>query len=277
MTDAADRPPSPPLNPILVERAAEAARIEARLDASIAAIARVAPPTSRRLFVAAMLPGPAAAALAAVAENLARRAQAVGVPISWTAPVDYHLTLRYLGPTRIAAEPAVIDAIEAVVTGLPAVTVQLAGLGAFDSPDRARVVWAGVTGPGLDELAARIDAAVQAIGVAPLARPFVAHVTLGRLASERSISDLLNSTSAQVFSKFDIDAACLVESLETKKNSSYEQIRRIPFKPEKSSLQRQSTPLEPAAPTSQRTSHTSLATDTDDGWPRGQGPDQGGE
>jgi 2'-5' RNA ligase len=181
MTDAADRPPSPPLNPILVERAAEASRIEARLDASIAAIARAAEPTTRRLFVAVMLPGPVAAALATVAEGLARRAQAVGVPISWTAPSDYHLTLRYLGPTRIAAEPAVIDAVADAVEGLAPVPLQLAGLGAFDSPDRARVVWAGVTGPGLAELAQRIDAALQAIGVAELARPFAAHITLGRL------------------------------------------------------------------------------------------------
>jgi 2'-5' RNA ligase len=277
MTDAADRPPSPPLNPILVERAAEASRIEARLDASIAAIARAAEPTTRRLFVAVMLPGPVAAALATVAEGLARRAQAVGVPISWTAPSDYHLTLRYLGPTRIAAEPAVIDAVADAVEGLAPVPLQLAGLGAFDSPDRARVVWAGVTGPGLAELAQRIDAALQAIGVAELARPFAAHITLGRLASERSISDLLNSTSAQVFSKFDLDVVELLESIESKKNFSYRRVRRIPFKTEKSSLQRQSTPLEPAAPTSQRTSHTSLATDTDDGWPRGQGPDLGGE
>lgn len=279
MTDPAS--PAAP-NPILVERAAEAARIEARLDEQLGRIAAAPTPMTRRLFVGVMLPPPAATALAAVAEGLARKAQAVAVPVRWIAPTDYHLTLRFLGPTRIASEPALLDAIAEAVTGRAPLALRIAGLGAFASPDRARVIWAGVEGAGLDELAAVIDAAVVRLGAAPLTLPFRAHITLGRLAQDRSISDLLNSTSAQVFSKFDADSIELIESNETKQQFPYSLVRRIAFKPSETAVQRQSTPLEPHAPqpvtATNATPSQPFAADTDDGWPRGQGPDlRGGE
>ncbi len=279
MTDPAS--PAPP-NPILVERAAEAARIEARLDEQLARIAGAPMTMTRRLFVGVMLPPAVAAALAAVAEGLARKVQAVGVPVRWIAPTDYHLTLRFLGPTRLAAEPALVDAIADAVAGRPRLALSVAGLGAFASPDRARIIWAGVDGAGLDELAAAIDGAVVALGGAPLALPFKAHVTLGRLAQDRSISDLLNSTSAQVFSKFDVDSIELLESNETKQQSPYSLVRRIAFKPAETAFQRQSAPLEPHATQQPTATNARLsqpfAPDTDDGWPRGQGPDfRGGE
>lgn len=100
-----------------------------------------------------------------------------------------HLTLQFfdhLEPERLSA---VVDAMTEAVQDQPPFAIEVRGVGAFPSPQRPRVVWAGV-GAGaasLQSLAGRLRRAVAARGFPVEARPFVPHLTLGRLRSPRDL------------------------------------------------------------------------------------------
>jgi 2'-5' RNA ligase len=99
---------------------------------------------------------------------------------------NLHVTLKFLGDTDEAHVPGLLDALGTAAAGTAAFEVAVRGLGAFPSPLRARVVWAGLEeAPALAGLAGRVDAALAALGVPRESRPFSAHVTLGRVREPR--------------------------------------------------------------------------------------------
>jgi RNA 2',3'-cyclic 3'-phosphodiesterase len=224
--------------------------------------------THKRLFVGARVSVATANALAGAAETLARRARDAGIDIRWVAPVNYHVTLKFLGNTRVEAITAVRDALEAAATSgdAPRIAFRTARLGAFPALDRARIVWAGVEEQGsLAALAARIDAACIRLGYAAEPRPFHAHVTLGRLREIRPLKEVVLPLSEQMFGDTRIDAITLFESETKSSGSVYREMFRIGFKNAEN----------PASDVSKRqTSGLEVETrdDTDDGWPRGHVP-----
>lgn len=131
-----------------------------------------------RLFVGIGLPP---AHQAVVAELVARLRPLAYGPATWTRPDNAHLTLKFLGETDAGRLPEITAALARVAFApFPLV---VAGGGFFPSPSRPRVVWAGLAegaGP-CRALAAGVDAALARIGFAAEARPFAAHLTLGRL------------------------------------------------------------------------------------------------
>jgi RNA 2',3'-cyclic 3'-phosphodiesterase len=223
-----------------------------------------------RLFVGARISVATANALAGCAETLARRARDAGVDIRWVPPVNYHVTIKFLGQTRDAALAAVIDALVAAAANTPRIALHCARLGAFPSLDKSNVLWAGVSeDAALAELAGRIDRACTALGFAADKRPFHPHVTLGRVRETRPLRDVVLPLSEQMFGDTRIDSVTLFESETKSSGSVYREVRKISFKtaPEAavSAAERQSRPVE--LDTTRRTSEP----ETDDGWPRGQG------
>src|SRR5207245_7151093 len=122
--------------------------------------------------------------------------------VAWVAPESLHLTLKFLGRVREARTPELAVALTRATAGLTAFEANVAGLGAFPSPARARVIWAGV-GRGTDalvELAGRVDAALAALGVEREPRAFSPHVTLGRVRVARrdpALADALFASKAR--------------------------------------------------------------------------------
>jgi len=217
-------------------------------------------PTSKRLFVGARVSVATANALAGAAETLARRARDVGVDIRWVAPVNYHVTVKFLGHTREAAIAAVADALHAATQNTQRITFRTTRLGGFPSLDKANVLWAGVeeTGGVLTELAKRVDASCERLGYAIERRPFHAHVTLGRTREFRAIRDVVLPLAEQMFGDTRIDAITLFESETKPSGSVYRELHRIDF-----------TSNAPAA--AERP--PAETEDTDDGWPRGHVPE----
>jgi 2'-5' RNA ligase len=233
---------------------------------------RPAPSEGKRLFVGARISIATANALAGVAETLARRARDAGVDVKWVAPVNYHVTLKFLGWTREAAIGAVRDGLDRATRGTPRLSFRTTRLGAFPSLDKASVVWAGIEdGGGLGELAKRIEAAMAELGFVAAGRPYHPHVTLGRLRETRAVKDVVLPLSEQMFGDTRIEAVTLFESETKSSGSVYQEFSRIEFKPPletlKAGAERQTPALSLDAP-----KRSSEPEDTDDGWPRGQGP-----
>lgn len=125
-----------------------------------------------RLFVGLAIPETVRAALSMAGG---------GVPgARWLDPATYHITLRFIGEVdRLVAED--IDAALVELSG-PGFTVQLSGVGQFDTRGKSRAIWAGVeSNPALAHLARKVDRAVVSAGLPPENRNFTPHVTLARV------------------------------------------------------------------------------------------------
>ena len=97
-----------------------------------------------------------------------------------------HVTLRFLGETPETAVPALSEALARVAASTAPFDLVLAGVGAFPSRTRPRVVYvgAGAGGPEATELARRIATALGDVVGPSLARErFVPHLTLLRVRS----------------------------------------------------------------------------------------------
>ena len=131
-----------------------------------------------RLFIALPLPPAVKAALTSAQARLRRG----GAPIKWVSPETIHLTLRFLGETNPALLPSIGAAMQQSCQGQGALQLSLTHMSAFPNTRRPNVVWAGVGGAvaALGRLAANLARALAALGFPNEARPFRAHLTLGR-------------------------------------------------------------------------------------------------
>jgi len=138
-----------------------------------------------RTFIGIEIDDGVRSAAKAVQEELAR----TGAEVKWEKPANFHITLAFLGdmPDRSLAD--LFLAVGKVAKVEPPFSMTVTGLGAFPTPRRPKVLWAGVSA-GADNLA-RLHAALED----PLIdlglyrredRGYTPHLTLGRANGEES-------------------------------------------------------------------------------------------
>jgi 2'-5' RNA ligase len=109
------------------------------------------------------------------------------------------------------------------------------GLGAFPTPTRPRVIWAGVS-EGADtmvELAGRVDTALAVLGFPPEARPFSPHVTLGRVRVPRrdpALAEALAGGEGREFGRVRVGRVALMQSRLSPKGSEYTELAGVPLR-----------------------------------------------
>jgi RNA 2',3'-cyclic 3'-phosphodiesterase len=101
--------------------------------------------------------------------------------LRWSDADSWHVTLGFLGGVEPRSVPLLVERLRSAVDRHETADHRTAGVGAFPSAARARVVWHGVDDPdrGLDRLASSVRAALSLTAEGPL-RP---HVTLARARS----------------------------------------------------------------------------------------------
>lgn len=106
-------------------------------------------------------------------------------------PETIHLTVRFLGDIE---DPGAIErAVRPVAEAHPPFEMELRGVGVFPNPRAARVVWVGL-GEGEERalaLAAAVERALAPLGFTPEARPWSAHITLGRFRDPARVDPAL--------------------------------------------------------------------------------------
>ena len=119
-----------------------------------------------------------------VQEALYRAALALpeGNRFRLTEPRKIHLTLKFLGDVPDDLLERTMEALERTREGREPFEVATAGFGAFPSPRKARILWAGIgEGSGrLRGLAGDAHRLLEEAGLGREARPYVPHLTLGR-------------------------------------------------------------------------------------------------
>jgi 2'-5' RNA ligase len=144
--------------------------------------------------------------------------------VRWTRPENVHLTLKFLGDVQAEALDNIHAALGEVCAQHTPFDASLAELGAFSSARRARILWVGV-GTGYDRLralAADVDDALAPLGFEGDKRPYVPHLTLGRVRGRPVNFDLPSGT---VGTGFRVSRVELTESSLEVQGSTYRTVR----------------------------------------------------
>jgi RNA 2',3'-cyclic 3'-phosphodiesterase len=183
---------------------------------------------SIRSFIAVDLEEPVREAVRGLQGELAR----IESDVRWVRPEGLHVTLKFLGSVEPARLERVHGAVVAAVGSAPALHVGARGLGAFPTWRRPRVLWVGLHGDGMAELAAHIDTALAPLGFEREQRAFTPHLTLGRVNSLRGWPRLEEACKAHLdddFGESEIDAVTIYRSTLQRGGAVYNPLWTIPL------------------------------------------------
>jgi RNA 2',3'-cyclic 3'-phosphodiesterase len=144
-------------------------------------------PEMTRSFLALALPREARVGAEALLHELRERLGAGAV--KWVAPENLHVTLRFLGDLDPQGLERAREATRLMDGAFAAIASGWQAIGAFPSPRRAQVIWVGLADgeKRLQGLAQGVNERLLRAGLGAPDKPFVAHVTLGRVRRERRV------------------------------------------------------------------------------------------
>jgi len=184
-----------------------------------------------RCFVAIALPPPVRTLLVQIQDAL-RRAEA---DLKWVEEQNLHLSLKFLGNLDGEALSRLKGLLSIEALRWPAMALTYVGVGVFPDHGDPKVVWAGCGGdlPTLAALAAAIERAGEQVGVAREHKPFVAHLTIGRVKSGRNLKRLQSAIANQrevPLGKDLVKEFVLYQSTLTNQGPIYESIAAFPLR-----------------------------------------------
>lgn len=180
-----------------------------------------------RLFVALDLNTKVIANLTELVRRLAPMA-----PIHWVHPRNMHVTLKYIGEWDEDRLDEVVDTLSRVRIQAK-VKVPLAGLGFFPYPRSPRVFWViAENTPPLRQLASNVDSRLSRLGIAPEVRPYVPHLTLGRLRGECDLTEMheaIEELPTRDFGAIEPESFSLYGSSLTESGPIHRKIEEFPY------------------------------------------------
>ena len=189
-----------------------------------------------RLFLAADLDDATrAAATAAVARlRASAEAQQPGTArgVAWVKPPNLHLTLHFLGEVDEARWPGLREALAPPLEH-PAPRLALEGWGTFPPRGPARVIWMGVAGDAgaLGAAHSTLGDRLRRFGIVIDARPFSAHLTVGRVKVPSGLfwNRLCAAAEPPASGEWAVPACTLYQSHLSPAGSAYSARLSIPF------------------------------------------------
>jgi len=154
-----------------------------------------------RSFIAIDFPEETRTAL----EDVQKRLKQSGAGVRWVKPGSIHLTLKFLGNIHPAQVEDIALAVAQEVRDEPPITLGAAGLGAFPSRRKPRVIWIGMEGEvqRLTRIQARVENALEPFGFVREKRPFQPHLTIGRVKDRRKLQALIDAMAELKIPEFD--------------------------------------------------------------------------
>ena len=156
-----------------------------------------------------------------------------GADVRWEASAKFHATIKFLGDIEESKLPTIIKKIEQKVSTHPCFDVSYEGVGTFPNRNHPRVIWIGCENLDGQLLRLKNDLDVSLVphGFPIEERSFHAHVTLGRVKSERGIKDLLSMLENLTFEPRSAKAQSIVVMKSTLKpqGSEYSLLTSIPL------------------------------------------------
>ena len=182
----------------------------------------------RRIFIAVAL----APTLRHAVAGLEPRFSAAANSLRWVAPDHLHFTLKFLGEITGAEVTRAGEAARQVGARTRSFAITVAGMGAFPSPRRPQVVWAGVS-DGADRLialAGDLDEALRRMKFPRERRPFQPHLTVARVRRSGPAPDLtaiLQELGGVPVGTQAVEALLVMESTLNPSGSIYSQVEEV--------------------------------------------------
>lgn len=128
-------------------------------------------------------------------------------------PEQVHITLRFIGDLETGRIPDLVGAVRSACEGRGPIDIAIKGMGCFPNAKHPRVLWAGVEPAGeLADLANRISAELDRIGIDYDRKPFKGHVTIARATGAADASDVVSAHRNDVFTSFTCDSVNVMRS-----------------------------------------------------------------
>jgi len=110
--------------------------------------------------------------------------------ISWTNPDNYHVTIRFIGDTKIADIKKIGKTLRAGIHIPQRFSLDISGLASFGPRKKPRVIWVGFEEANFFDLLKKdVDRVLELCGIPAGEKPYRAHLTLGRI---RRLQNLQN-------------------------------------------------------------------------------------
>ena len=177
-----------------------------------------------RSFVAVFPPPEIQEALASAARGLP-----VAGKVRFTPPANVHLTLKFLGDVSEDDLGRVAEALEPVREKHEWFEAGISGFGAFPSPKKARILWAGI-GEGSDRLRALaedVEESLEPLGFEREVRIYVPHLTLGRARGRPVALEAVEAPSP--VPAFPVSRVDLVQSVLGEGGAAYSTLAAYPL------------------------------------------------
>jgi len=125
--------------------------------------------------------------------------------LKWISTENLHLTIKFLGEIREDRLNQVKTILSDVITGQPAFSIGIEGLGMYPNKHHPRVIWLGITNNDtLTDIHAILDRAFTAVGVNPDKREYTPHATIARV--NRHINPETVKEIGESLSQFKVDS-----------------------------------------------------------------------
>ena len=167
-------------------------------------------------------------------EDIQKELKQCGSGVRWVRPSSIHLTLKFLSNIHPTQVEDIALAVAQEVRDEPPITLGAAGLGAFPSRKKPRVIWIGMEGEvqRLSRIQARVENALEPLGFVREKRPFQPHLTIGRVKDRRRLQTLIDAMATldmEPFNSFDADEIILYKSDLRPTGAIYTKLHRMPL------------------------------------------------
>jgi RNA 2',3'-cyclic 3'-phosphodiesterase len=153
--------------------------------------------------------------------------------IKWVPSANLHLTLKFLGPSVPLEKIRRLEPeLEKIAADTISFELEAAGVGGFPNLHRPNVLWVGLRGDVLSQLAARVDDAAAQCGFERERRAFNPHLTIARLKRPqlaREIQIRIEAAQNRIFGASTIREMTLYRSITSPTSSTYEALRVFSF------------------------------------------------
>ena len=180
-----------------------------------------------RAFIAVDLDDPVIEKVCNVVEILKPRI----TEIRWLRKENLHLTLKFLGNIAESQVQPITAALRHPLGLFSPCTISAKGLGVFPDFRRPKILWVGLTGDQLVQLAAEIESALMPLGFTPENRAFTPHLTIGRWREgsrpAKNLRQEIDSLNDFEFGACAVRQIVLFQSVLKPEGASYSELKTI--------------------------------------------------
>jgi 2'-5' RNA ligase len=168
-------------------------------------------------------------------ELISRLRRASDAKISWVAPANMHMTLKFLGDQSDEDVAAICQAVQEGAASVEPFEFYCRGAGAFPDIQRPRTLWLGVSEglEGFRTLHAAIDAALAKRRFPKDRQQFRPHLTIGRVRSGgpqlQALSEVLGACEDFDAGPTTVDEVTVFSSELTPAGPQYEVLAQAPL------------------------------------------------